>query len=194
MFLRNQSFESTFIEDVDELLAVDHQAQLLEERERIVGHDLLNADALADSLLDAARLAQLHDLPFVVSNHLHLLLAQFMAVQGQYGSLCLHHFFDHSGIEEYVAVKEQEVGSVDIGTCEPQRIDIIGRGIVGIINEVDSQASLCGEERHRHQVVVVVDELTYHLTAIACHNDKLGDAGIYQSIHRALQQRLTAYF
>ena len=137
--LWDEALEGTLIEDVDESFALYHLFQFLEECCAVAGGHLLEAYAFANSFLNGTRLAEFHDTVVIINNHLDFLFATLMTIQRQGITLSGQHGTDERWVEEDVAVRKQEVFALGIGTCHPQREDVVVVLIVCIVDEVDVQ-------------------------------------------------------
>ena len=104
--LGDEALESPFVEDVNKPLLLYHLVELAEEGLAVVGGHLLNAHALTQRILRLAGLADLGDAHIAVHYHLHLLLAQFMTVDGQRRRLLSCHNGHRLRVAEDVAVHQ----------------------------------------------------------------------------------------
>ena len=90
---------------------------------------------------------------------------------------------DDGGIAENVAVHQQEVTAVGIGTGEPQREDIVVVLIIHVVDEVD------GELR-----IGLREEVADHIGTVAGDNDEFTDAGGNHSVDGTLEERTLSHF
>jgi hypothetical protein len=183
--LRDETLEGAFVEDIDETFVFDHLPEFAEECGAVVGADLLNAYALSGRFSRRTGLTDLDDATVGVGHNLHLLLAKLVTVEGESAAFGLQYLGEDGRIAEDVAIHEEEIAPVGIGTGEPEGEDIVVVGVIGVVDEMEGVRR---QETGVWRQIVLCEEVADHGGSVACDDNELTNAGGNHGVDGTLEQ------
>ena len=172
--LSNETQEGQLVECVFEVLLVHHDVQLLVERSCVSLAHSLDAEAFAGSKGWVAGLAYLGDGAIFIHHDFHLFFPKFVTNEGEdvFVTVCEDAFDDLSVVEQ-VAVEQEYLFSVSLWTSQPERINVVGRLVVLVVDEACADAV----------AISLLDEVLDLLVQVTRHDDELAYASLDECVH-----------